>query len=192
MNHCGSVCVQQTAFKSVRNSRPHGFVTCIPQNKALIFRIGPILKQLGLERLFPVQRFGSEFHTLLRHIETEVAHGPHLSPLADHGAPVDPEDFNMAGIFRSRVLHLPIRGIAKGEFSWSLLNDRSVRQHTRLKIPQVIRIGHNRHHSQRMIGVDQISTRDGFTGLDHRIIRISPCSQHCRKVQFEPLPVIGA
>ena len=73
MNHLRAIQIQQSGLEAVHQARPGAVIAGISQHKRLVFGIGSILKQFGIEGFRAINGLGAELEGFLRQIQTEVA-----------------------------------------------------------------------------------------------------------------------
>ena len=183
------VVVDQPALEPVLQAGPHGVVPAVPQDKALVFRIGPVREKRRVEGFGAVFALGPELEALLGHIQGEVAHQGEAAVLAYQQRSAIVVELHMDLVLHAGIFHFPVNRVLEGQLARLLDHIVPGHKHTGFLVPQVIRIRDHRDQWQRVICVDEESSRQGVAGF-HLPGGKGLCSQHRREVQLQLFAVI--
>ena len=82
-----------------------------------------------------------------------------------------------------------VDGVLEGQLAGLLHHVVAGDQHARLRVPQLLRLAHQGHDGQGVVGVDEVAAGDHVAGLQPRVGE-GPCPEHRGEVQLDPLPLV--
>ena len=190
VNHLGAVQIHQPGLHAVHHAGPYTVVAAVAQHEGLVLRVGPVLKQLGLEGFRPVEGLGPELHGLLRQVKAEVARQLKLGALAEQLRAVLQVHFHIA--LAPDLAVFAVDRILEGQHTGLLHHVVAGDQQAGFLVPQHVRVAAHRHDGHAVVGVDEIAAGDDFAGLQAAVVGIGPGPQHHGgAVQLQGFAMVG-